>query len=104
VGANRIDHYPAQLSGGEQQRVAIARAIINSPSVILADEPTGALDTRTGTEVIGLLKSLNRAGKTIVIITHNMDIAGAAHRQVLLVDGKLDQATRKRIATSKSTP
>lgn len=92
--ADRLDHYPAELSGGEQQRVAIARAIINSPDVILADEPTGALDTRTGAEIIDLLKILNRAGKSVVVITHNADIAAKARRHVKLIDGRLARAHR----------
>jgi putative ABC transport system ATP-binding protein len=91
--SDRATHYPAELSGGEQQRVAIARAIINAPNVILADEPTGALDSRTGTEIIDILKALNRAGTTVVVITHNGDVAAEAHRQVRLVDGRLAGAT-----------
>lgn len=91
--SDRMDHYPAELSGGEQQRVAIARAIINSPNVILADEPTGALDSRTGAEILDILKVLNRAGASVVVITHNADVAGEAHRQVKLVDGRLAGAT-----------
>lgn len=87
--SDRATHYPAELSGGEQQRVAIARAIINAPNVILADEPTGALDSRTGTEIIDILKALNRAGTTVVVITHSGDVAAEAHRQVKLADGRL---------------
>lgn len=90
--ADRMDHYPGELSGGEQQRVAIARATINSPNVILADEPTGALDSRTGAEIIDLLKILNQAGKSLVVITHNSDIAAGAHRHVTLADGRLTAA------------
>lgn len=91
--SDRMNHYPAELSGGEQQRVAIARAIINSPNVILADEPTGALDSRTGAEIIDLLKSLNRTGTSVVVITHNAKIAAGAHRQIKLVDGRLTGAS-----------
>ena len=91
--SDRATHYPAELSGGEQQRVAIARAIINAPNVILADEPTGALDSRTGTEIIDILKALNRSGTTVVVITHNGDVAAEAHRQVRLADGRLAGAT-----------
>jgi putative ABC transport system ATP-binding protein len=87
--SDRMDHYPAELSGGEQQRVAIARAIINSPNVILADEPTGALDSRTGAEIIAILKTLNGAGTSVVVITHNTNVAAEAHRQLKLVDGRL---------------
>ena len=87
--ADRVDHYPAQLSGGEQQRVAIARAIINDPSVVLADEPTGALDTRTGAEILALLRELNQRGTSVVIITHNLNIAASIDHHVALVDGRL---------------
>lgn len=90
--ADRVDHRPTELSGGEQQRVAIARAIINSPDVLLADEPTGALDTRTGAAIIDLLRRLNQAGTSLVVITHNADIAAGAHRHVTLVDGRLTGA------------
>ena len=93
--ADRMDHYPAELSGGEQQRVAIARAIVNSPNVILADEPTGALDSQTGAEIMDILKSLNRAGTSLVVITHNTDVAAEAHRQVELVDGQLAGTTSR---------
>lgn len=87
--SDRVTHYPAELSGGEQQRVAIARAIINAPNVILADEPTGALDSRAGTEIIDILKTLNHAGTTVVVITHNGHVAAEADRQVKLADGRL---------------
>jgi len=87
--ADRVDHYPAQLSGGEQHRVAIARAIINNPSVVLADEPTGALDSRTGAEILSLLRELNQLGTSVVIITHNLNIAASIDHHVALVDGRL---------------
>jgi putative ABC transport system ATP-binding protein len=87
--AGREEHTPAQLSGGQQQRVAIARALVNRPRLILADEPTGALDTRTSVEVLGLLQSLNRAGITIVIVTHEPDIAAYAGRRLLVRDGRI---------------
>lgn len=86
---HRVEHRPAQLSGGEQQRVAIARAMVNCPSVILADEPTGALDTHTGQEVLELLQDLNRQGTSIIIITHNPEIAAGATHRMALVDGAL---------------
>src|SRR5574339_1273058 len=77
---DRITHYPNQLSGGQQQRVAIARALINSPSILLADEPTGNLDSATGNEIMGLFERLHRQGNTIVLVTHEHDIAMYAHR------------------------
>jgi putative ABC transport system ATP-binding protein len=85
----REDHTPAQLSGGQQQRVAIARALVNRPRLILADEPTGALDTRTSVEVLGLLQSLHQGGITIVLVTHEPDIAAYADRRLLVRDGRL---------------
>jgi len=87
--AGREDHTPAQLSGGQQQRVAIARALVNRPRLILADEPTGALDTRTSVEVLGLLQSLHKTGITIVIVTHEPDIAAYAARRLVVRDGRI---------------
>jgi putative ABC transport system ATP-binding protein len=85
--AARLDHRPAQLSGGEQQRVAIARALANRPRLLLADEPTGALDQRTGHEVLELFADLHRQGNTIIIVTHDLSIAAMAQRQVEIMDG-----------------
>ena len=85
--AERAEHHPAQLSGGQQQRVAIARALVNEPVLILADEPTGALDTRTSCEVMGLLQQLNRDGMTVVLVTHEHDIAAFASRVISFRDG-----------------
>lgn len=86
---DRVHHRPNQLSGGQQQRVAIARALVSDPPIILADEPTGALDTKSGSEVINLLKELNSKGNTIILITHDNDIATQARRIVRLMDGRI---------------
>jgi putative ABC transport system ATP-binding protein len=87
--ADRAGHHPAQLSGGQQQRVAIARALVNNPVLILADEPTGALDTRTSFEVMALLQELNRRGMTVVLVTHEHDIADFASRLITFRDGRV---------------
>jgi len=85
----REKHNPSQLSGGQQQRVAIARALICNPEIILADEPTGALDSKTGIEIIGMLKELNEQGQTIILITHDTRIADIAKRKITISDGKI---------------
>ena len=87
--AHRKSHRPNQLSGGEQQRVAIARAIVNRPSLILADEPTGALDSNTGDEIMSLFAELHRQRSTVIVVTHDSDVAGRAERTVILRDGRI---------------
>jgi putative ABC transport system ATP-binding protein len=86
---DRIDHFPSQLSGGQQQRVAIARALVNRPSILLADEPTGNLDSRTSVEVMEIFQSLNTKGLTIILVTHEHDIAQFAKRSIVFRDGKI---------------
>jgi len=91
----RLGHTPAELSGGQQQRVAIARALVNTPQLILADEPTGALDSETSTDIMRLLSTLNQQGITVVLVTHEADIAAWAGRQLLFKDGQLVQDRRQ---------
>ena len=87
--ADRMSHHPSELSGGQRQRVAVARALINRPSLILADEPTGNLDSKTGADIMALFDTLNRQGNTIVLVTHEEDIAAHARRVVRLLDGRI---------------
>jgi putative ABC transport system ATP-binding protein len=103
---DRVDHHPSQLSGGQQQRVAIARALVSDPKVILADEPTGNLDSRTSVEVLALFQELNRQGMTLVIVTHEPDIAAYASRVVVMKDGKVlsDRRQRPLVADPSQLP
>src|SRR4029434_3736134 len=95
---DRLEHLPSQLSGGQQQRVAIARALINRPKLLLADEPTGNLDTQTSIDIMGIFQDLNRRGMTIVMVTHELDIARYCVRMVVMRDGRVvrDEPVRDR--------
>ncbi len=97
--AQRADHHPSQLSGGQQQRVAIARALVNRPALILADEPTGNLDSQTSIEIMGVFQKLNDSGITIIMVTHELDIAHYTKRNIILRDGKIlsDTVVEKRL-------
>jgi putative ABC transport system ATP-binding protein len=101
--AQRFDHWPSQLSGGQQQRVAIARALVNEPSVLLADEPTGNLDSRTSVEIMGLFQELNEAGITVIMVTHELDIAQYCRRNLVLRDGRMvtDQPVARRLQAAE---
>jgi putative ABC transport system ATP-binding protein len=93
--ADRIAHRPNQLSGGQRQRVAIARALVNDPSILLADEPTGNLDSKTGAEIMNLFRKLHEAGNTIVLVTHEAEVAANAHRVIQLRDGEVENDVRR---------
>lgn len=101
--AKRADHHPNQLSGGQQQRVAIARALVNQPALLLADEPTGNLDSQTSIEIMGVFQKLNEQGITIVMVTHELDIANYTKRMVILKDGKIltDELVKNRLSAEK---
>jgi len=90
-----MQHLPAELSGGEQQRVAIARAMTNDPDIIFADEPTGNLDSKTGSEIMGLFERLHKAGNTILLVTHEADVAAFAYRSIHLRDGQVENDIRR---------
>ena len=96
---DRAQHRPSELSGGQRQRVAIARALVNRPSILLADEPTGNLDSRTSSEIMDVFDRLHAEGNTIILVTHEADIAAHAHREILLLDGRVERDTVTRAET-----
>ena len=98
--ADRMDHKPNQLSGGQRQRVAVGRALVNKPSIILADEPTGNLDSKTSEEIMNLFNEIHKAGNTVILVTHEEDIAENAHRIIRLRDGIVESDTKKEMVNS----
>ena len=102
--SSRLKHYPAQLSGGQQQRVAVARALVGTPSLILADEPTGNLDSAMANEIMDLLEKINEMGTTVVVVTHDPELAARASRQIYLLDGRLIDMESQDVAAPLYTP
>ena len=98
---DRMTHRPNELSGGQRQRVAIARALVNNPSILLADEPTGNLDSKTGAEIMSLFAKLHKAGNTIVLVTHEADVAAFAHRTIHIRDGQVEKDVKSQIPNPK---
>lgn len=101
--ADRMDHKPNQLSGGQRQRVAVGRALVNKPSIILADEPTGNLDSKTSLEIMNLFNDIHKAGNTVILVTHEEEIAENAHRIIRLRDGMIESDTKKEIASTSTS-
>jgi putative ABC transport system ATP-binding protein len=99
---DRTHHRPNELSGGQRQRVAIARALVNNPSLVLADEPTGNLDSRTGVEILSLMDEIHAKGNTVILVTHEEDVAARAHRIIRLRDGKIE--SDRPVAKAGATP
>lgn len=95
--ADRMDHKPNQLSGGQRQRVAVGRALVNKPSIILADEPTGNLDSKTSVEIMNLFDEIHTAGNTVIVVTHEEEVAGHAHRIIRLKDGNIESDTKNKV-------